>query len=182
MEKVKLKKCAINECKREFLPPNSLIKFCSYGCARKGAEIKAKQKEKKQAETGKIKQSNSKRLALIAAQLAFNAFIRERDKKEPCISCGKKLGETFHAGHYYSGGGHSSVLFDEYNVNGQCVECNINKAGNFIEYGVNLEQKIGVDQFELLRERAYEVKKWEIDELVKIRKEYVNKLNELKRK
>ena len=45
-------------------------------------------------------------------QVVFNAFIRERDKDLPCISCGRKLG--LQAGHYYPTQGYDGLRFDSF--------------------------------------------------------------------
>ena len=78
----------------------------------------------------------------------INKFIRNRDKDKPCISCGKYT--TLQAGHFYSAGKHSSVRFNEDNVNGQCLSCNFYKSGDLLNYRTNLIEKIGVDRFEKL--------------------------------
>ena len=179
----KKKKCKAEDCKTEFTPFNSLQKFCSFECTRKNAKQRTEKKEKERERTKTKTGENLRKLEMVKAVQAFNAFIRERDRKEPCICCGKPLGEFFHAGHFFSGGGHSAVMFDEYNVNGQRADCNTGHRAKMLEdYAIRLEKKIGIDKFELLRDRAYAVKKWTFDELQKIRKEYINKLSELKNK
>lgn len=76
----------------------------------------------------------------------FHKFIRNRDKNEPCISCGKYT--TLQAGHFYSAGNHPSVRFNEYNVNGQCKKCNYFLSGNLLPYRENLIEKIGQEKFD----------------------------------
>ena len=94
----------------------------------------------------------------------FNAWIRERDKDDGCISCGREID---HAGHYFSVGQHSALRFDEMNVNGQCAACNVFKHGNLIYYRQGLVRKYGELAVEELERKAIEnpVYKWSREEL-----------------
>ncbi len=78
----------------------------------------------------------------------FNSFIRERDKDEPCISCGKHT--TLQAGHFYSAGKHQNLRFNEDNCHGQCVKCNYYMSANLLKYRENLIKKIGFEGVERL--------------------------------
>jgi hypothetical protein len=49
-------------------------------------------------------------------------------------------------------------------------------SGNLIEYGINLEKLIGADEFTILREKAYQTRKFTRDELKEIIIIYKNKL------
>ena len=120
---------------------------------------------------------------LKIAQQTFNKFIRIRDKNEPCISCGKELKQgNIDAGHYYSSGGHSNVRFDEMNVFAQCSRpCNKDKSGDLINYGINLENKIGKEEFIMLRERAYETKRFTKEELIDLIALYKQKIKEIEK-
>ena len=80
---------------------------------------------------------------LREAQAAFNSFIRKRDEKLPCISCGRFHTGSYDAGHYRSVGAMSSLRFDETNCHKQCVPCNQFKSGNILEYRLGLIKKIG---------------------------------------
>ena len=97
-----------------------------------------------------MKDYSKKTLRLLKALATkhFNAFIRERDQDQPCISCGSRT--TLQAGHFYSGGHHSALRFNEDNVHGQCMRCNYYLSGNLNEYRKNLIKKIGVDRVEQL--------------------------------
>ena len=81
----------------------------------------------------------------------FNKFIRERDKDDGCISCGKQIDQ---AGHFYSAGKHPELRYHEFNVNGQETYCNKHLSGNLNEYRRNLEKKIGLDELKKLDETA----------------------------
>ena len=102
--------------------------------------------------------------------MAFNKWIRERDKYLGCISCGA---EVQHAGHYFSQGHFSSLRYDEANVNGQCLRCNNFMHGNLIRYRQGLVNKIGEERVLLLEAFSrHAVKKWSRDELNDIISKY----------
>lgn len=84
----------------------------------------------------------------------FNAFIRERDKDEPCISCGKYQVSGWHAGHYLSGGHHSGIRFNEFNVNKQCEQCNTHLHGNQAHYREGLVGKYGELKVKEIEDKA----------------------------
>lgn len=86
------------------------------------------------------------------AQKYFNAFIRKRDKGQPCISCGS--GTPSQASHLYSAGHYNALRFNEDNVHLACVRCNYFLAGNLIEYRKRLEKKIGKERLLALDEQA----------------------------
>lgn len=170
---MKQKKCRY--CKELFLPYTTLQKYCTnIDCLRVFvAELNSKEEKKRQKER-KEKLMNLQDYLKLAQQV-FNKYIRLRDIGELCISCGKEPKKA-NAGHYYSQGGHSNVRFDEFNVHLQCEHCNTFLSGNLIEYGINLEKKIGKEEFTILRERAYEVKKWSKQELLNLIEEYKTKI------
>lgn len=177
MERViKPKKCKV--CGVEFYPFRTTDVVCSEKHARELRQKKTLEK----IEKGKQRKTSERKAKLDLARITFNAYIRERDKGKPCICCGKPLGKDYQAGHYFSGGGHAAVLFDEDNVHAQRFDCNNDKAGNFVEYGVRLEERITPLGFELLRARAYEVKSWETEELDGVITYYRRKLKELREK
>ena len=104
------------------------------------------------------------------AQDIFNKWIRNRDKYERCISCG---GPVEQAGHYFSSGHFSALTFDEINVNGQDIRCNMFLNGNLIFYRMGLVKKYGEDAVRELEKRS-EVRtyKWSRTELEEIIKKY----------
>ena len=91
-------------------------------------------------------------------QKIFNAYIRERDKDKPCISCGKYVGKK-DAGHFYAVGGYSGLRFDEDNCHGECPYCNRYDESHLIGYAENLKIKIGDQDYQALKDRAAEYKK-----------------------
>lgn len=118
---------------------------------------------------------------LKETQVVFNAYIRERDKGKPCISCGNPKPKKVNAGHYYSSGGHKAVTFDESNVHLQCEHCNTFLSGNLIEYRKGLIERIGISEVERLEKVAQNERKYTREELREIKEKYKQKIKELKR-
>jgi len=112
----------------------------------------------------------------------FNTFIRERDKKNPCISCDKPAGQyKLTSGHFHPQGTYRSIALDEDNAHGQCwFNCNKNKHGNITEYRPRLIQKIGVERVEDLDARRNVLNKYSIPELIILKQEYKEKTRILK--
>jgi hypothetical protein len=96
-------------------------------------------------------------------QELVNKSIRIRDSKNGffvCISCGRTLPiEVMQAGHYYAVSGYDGLRFDEDNIHGECINCNMFDPSHSIHYGRNLEKKIGPKRLEALHRRAAEYKK-----------------------
>ena len=125
-------------CKKKdatFKPTCKLSYFCDIECALaygiankdKGEKIK-KAEERKELKKRKEALNDTIPIWTKKAQKAFNAFIRERDKNEPCISCGKlhppkqnsyRGNGTWDAGHYRSIGSCPELRFDENNCHKQ---------------------------------------------------------------
>lgn len=176
---IKQKKC--KSCDRKFALFNSLAQVCSVDCAIQYAKDNKVQERTRRALHNIAKEKIKTRSEhLKDAQTAFNAFIRERDKNEPCISCGRHHDGQYHAGHYRSVGACPELRFCELNVHKQCSVCNNHKSGNIVEYRINLVKKIGAEQVEWL-EGKHEPKKYTIEQIKDIRAKYQLKLKELKR-
>lgn len=189
----KMKKC--RQCGKEFEPMRSTAVACSYICAKlwvdaRNAKLKA-QKAKQEAKverqlTKERKEALKTRNDWIKeTQMAFNAYIRERDKDQTCICCGKPLGESqvggsYDAGHYRSTGSAPHLRFHEDNCHAQRKHCNNWKSGNAVDYRLGLIKRIGLQRVEAL-EANNEPAKWSIDELKAIKQHYKTKLKELKK-
>lgn len=104
----------------------------------------------------------------------FHLFIRNRDKDQPCISCGRYT--TLQAGHFFSAGLHPLLKFEEDNVNGQCLQCNYFNHGNEAMYAINLKKKLGAERFEQLNLKQAMGKrigfKWDRFSLIEIIEKY----------
>ena len=168
---------------------------CSYSCATEWVKArnqklkaqKAKQEAKVERQLTKERKEALKTRNdwIKETQVAFNAYIRERDKDQPCICCGKPLGESqvgggYDAGHYRSTGSAPHLRFHEDNCHAQRKHCNNWKAGNAVDYRLGLIKRIGLERVEAL-EANNEPAKWSIDELKAIREHYKTKLKELKK-
>lgn len=120
------------------------------------------------------------------AQSAFNGFIRERDRGQPCISCGTfrpggdPRGGQWDAGHYRSRGACPELRFTEENVARQCKKCNSFQSGNVQAFRLGLIERIGEDRVKWL-EGPHEPLHLTIDDLKEIKRTYRRKTRELKK-
>ena len=188
---IKSKTC--KACGTSFTPSRPLARACSVPCALSIGRAKT---EKAQASKAKVERAEHReKLKTVretlpvlkkAAQKEFNAWVRARDEKQPCISCGEpppdfsQLHAGRDAGHYRSIGSASHVRFNEDNCHAQCVRCNQYKSGNAVDYRIGLVNRIGLDAVEAL-ESINDVKKWTHDELRAIRATYSAKTKQLKK-
>ncbi len=183
----------------------TMQKTCSPYCAIQDAITKREKKEHREQE----KQLKSDRRELRARKVAlktksqwladvqnnsFNPFIRERDKDEPCISCGRYdyeikesfVGGKWDCGHYLSRGAYPELRFEEENAHKQCKSCN-GGSGKYVKknmtvqknYRINLIEKIGIDRV-LWIEGKHEPAKYQIDELIEKKKHYKQQLKLLR--
>lgn len=120
---------------------------------------------------------------LKSVEKVCHEFVRKRDKAKPCISCGTVWNSNFQAGHFYKAELFSNLKFNEYNINGQCQQCNLRKDGNINSYEINLPKRIGIDNFKKIQNLASVYKKenfkWDRNDLKKIRDYYKLKLKNL---
>jgi len=159
---------------------NGIETWCSVECGYQLARKKQAQAYK--AETRAMKKAllDVDRAHWIKkAQHACNAYIRERDKNEPCISCQRHHNGQYHAGHYIPSGRGSALRFDSRNIFKQCAPCNNHLSGNIREFRRNIVARLGADVVEYL-DANHEIKKWTIPELKDIEREYKAKLKEMK--
>lgn len=180
-----MRKCKNPECRKKYEPTKPLQTACSIPCALAIAAIAMEKKAKRlaieQRKEVRKKKMDVKPLSFFAkqAQSAFNAYIRERDKDDPCISCQRFHDGQYHAGHYFTVGAHPELRFNEDNCHKQCSVCNNHMSGNIEQYTPNLILKIGEVRFSALKEFK-KLPKLKRDDYEKIRDEYKNKLKELK--
>ena len=159
---------ACKHCGSQFAPQRPLQAVCSPICATR--LVKAAKKE--QAERDKARKEKIKTIHQLIreAQVVFNAWVRARDAKQPCISCGApapvdvKFQGGRDAGHYRSTGAASHLRFHPDNCHAQCVKCNQWKAGNVVDYRIRLIERIGLKRVEAL-ETDNQVRKWNAEDL-----------------
>ncbi len=175
-----MKTCKI--CADEYEPRNTLQQVCSVPCAI--ILQRGKAEKKKKTETRQMRREFNERdrsYQLQKAQEAFNAFIRERDKKMGCISCGTTSQSLrYDAGHYRTIGAHPELRFAEDNCHRQChYNCNINRSGNITDYRIGLVRRIGAGRVEWL-EQDHPPKNYTLNDLIEVKLRYRKKTKELK--
>lgn len=179
MKKTYPRKCLNKECKKKFMPMSSTQVVCSPLCGvayAKTVRVKDWKKEKKEWKE-KLKTRTDH---LNELQVIFNKFIRLRDAKLGCISCGAELKGKYDAGHLFSVGAYPALRFHEHNNNGQCVYCNQHCHGNVGEYMIRLPQRIGVENFEKLKELRITTLKLTLPEILEKKEYYKAKIKEIK--
>lgn len=183
--KQRTKKCKCG-CGDSFTPRNSLQIAATVDCAMKLAR---KQRESAERQVAKVarKATREARVKLKTrrdwmkdAQTAVNAYVRERDKDLPCISCGRFHEGQWHAGHYLSRGAHLELALEPRNIHRQCAPCNTHLSGNQVKFRLGLIARHGVELVDWL-EGPHEPKRYTIDELKAIRDEYRTRLRELQK-
>ena len=114
----------------------------------------------------------------------FSKFIKLRDgglEFFKCISCQKtKPLSQFNAGHYWSRR-YMSTRYDEKNVNGQCIYCNMHLSGNIQGYQIGLIKKYGeeiLQHLEIKKNNISNMGRFEFEVLIN---EYNDKIKILKK-
>lgn len=159
-KKPKAKRCSNPACGQSFTPQRIGQAVCGYACglAIKDVNIEKANKAMKIQDRNDTKvrreKLKSKGDYLREAQKVFNAWVRERDRGLPCISCGVNYPDSevnvWDAGHMRSVGASSSTRFNAFNVNKQCVRCNRYLSSNAINYRIGLAKKIGEERVDRL--------------------------------
>jgi len=193
---LKEKKCRI--CTFRFIPRATTQVVCSPGCA---LELNKQKKDKAfNAETRRRKQLLKTHGDHVkATQKIFNAYVRLRDKGQPCISCGRsdkevkktdgwKTGGAWDCGHFKTVGGFPELRFNSFNAHKQCKSCNAgsNKYAHktesvAAEYRVRLIDKLGLERVEWL-EGHHEQTNYTKADLVRLANIYKRKIKRLKDK
>lgn len=182
---MKLNKRKCKNCGAEFQKLTPLHCLCSPKCAI--AHSKTLEVKRERTEARISREERRERLLAIKpltkyaheAQSIFNQYIRERDEKLPCISCGKHHAGQYHAGHYRTRGSAGHLRFSEDNTHKQCAPCNNHLSGNIVNYRPRLIEKIGIERVEAL-ENNNQTHKWTKEELIEIKRIYKEKLKTLK--
>ena len=111
---------------------------------------------------------------------AFSKFIRTRDCLKTtgcpdwglCITCSRRYHiKLLQAGHFIPGR-HNANLFSEKGCHAQCYNCNINLRGNTLEYRRKIIEMYGDGYDEILEQEAREIKKYDINDLTNLEKQY----------
>lgn len=152
--------------------------------AKKQAKEKADRLKKAKVERAEIRRRKAEDKKLSEwhadAQTAVNAFVRVRDVGLPCCSCPAPWSPDFQAGHYRSRGAAKNLALDPRNIHGQCIQCNLHKHSNAVEYRIRLVERFGVAFVEAI-EADNNPRHYSIDDLKAIRAEFVAKTKQLKK-
>ncbi len=180
---MKPKKCKV--CKETFTPVQFAQAVCNYKCAMVHSKNLKVQKEQREWKANKaILRNNLKTLSDYEADAkkSFQKYIRMRDAKLPCISCGKLNATDWAGGHFYSAGMYSGLMFDERNCHKQCnSHCNKFLSGNLLEYRKGLIERYGADFVNELDRISNEKRnyKYSKEELIAKKMQYEIKIKEL---
>ena len=181
-----LKPKTCKSCKSVFTPIKQMQAVCDWRCAASYAESLRIKHETSEAKRVR-KETKQKLVAmrsipqLIAkAQVAFNAYIRWRDRNETCICCGmpygtNAVGGDFDCGHYRSRGATGHLRFNEDNAFGQRKYCNTYLSGNVQGMRSGIIKRIGLARVEAI-ENNNETVKWTREDLIGIEAFYKAKL------
>ncbi|KJZ41334.1 recombination protein NinG [Pseudomonas fluorescens] len=180
------KTCINEECRASFVPQRLGQKVCSPACGLATKDVNADKARKALADVGRKELRAAKERVkpkgqyMREAQTAFNAWVRERDAKLPCISCGRHHEGKYDAGHYRTVGSNPALRFEPLNCHRQCSPCNTHKSGDIVNYRIELLKRIGAELVEWL-EGKHEPKRYTIEDLKAITAEYRAKTRELRR-
>jgi len=181
-------KCKI--CREEFIKRSISHKVCSnVDCAlawieqERAKKLKKKQMADRKETKLKLDKLKTRSDYIKETQIAFNAYIRTRDRDKPCISCGvtlarEAIGGGFDCGHYRSVGSAPHLRFHFDNAHGQCKKCNRYGSGMGVDYRIGLIPRIGVDRVESV-EKNTAPGKWTIPELIEMKKKFQQMKKEL---
>jgi hypothetical protein len=185
------KKCKVRTCRAEFVPDQPFVEWCSPDCGaalalakiekQRQAAAKADRKDTQQ----KLEKFKRKADHVADCQKAFNAWVRFRDRFEPCIDCNRHsdgaalTGGDYDAGHYLSRGSHPHLRFDERNVFKQLKGCNRPGGTTAASFRAGVVARIGLAAVEAL-EADNEPRKYTVDQLVAMTAHYRKLLKDLK--
>lgn len=181
----KPKTCKNPACGVKFTPMQMGQKVCGWKCGLAIKDVnqerarKALAQVEKQAYRDAKEEVKTKGQYMREAQVAFNAWVRERDLSLPCISCGRHHQGKYDAGHYRTVKSNPAIRFEPVNCHKQCVPCNQHLSGNIVNYRIELRKRIGQDMLDWL-EGPHEPKRYTIEDLKQITAEYRLKLRQLK--
>lgn len=182
----KPKTCKNPACGASFVPQRLGQAVCSPRCGLAIKEVNQEKARKSLAEVGRKELRAAKERVkpkgqyMREAQAAFNAWVRERDAKLPCISCGRHHQGKYDAGHYRTVGSNPALRFEPLNCHKQCVPCNQHKSGDIVNYRINLVLRIGAEAVTWI-EGPHEPRKYTIEDLKAIKAKYRAKTRELKK-
>jgi len=167
--------------------------YCCIECLDEHTIAKRKAKDSKQKDAefkvmkDRVNSQGVKSKLMVSTQAAFNAFIRARDEKKGCVSCGTMKAVSggytgaggWDAGHYRSRGATPELRLNEDNCFRQCVKCNRDMSGNVVNMRIEILKRIGQERLDFI-EGPHNPNKYTPDDLKDIRQIYKIKLKQLK--
>lgn len=166
-------------CPNFFHPRSTMAVVCSPDCALKLVRLTKREAKADRVKTrARLDELRPLSYWTKQAQQAFNAWVRWRDREQPCISCGRHHAGKVNAGHFLSTGARPELRFVEVNCHLQCEPCNTHLAGNLIPYRAELIRRVGLETVEWL-EGPHEPKRYRADDLKAIRDDYRSRLKAL---
>jgi len=186
------RKCTV--CKDKFKQARPMQAVCGPVCAGAHARrVSEKQaavmaRADRVATKAALEKFKTKAQWIADLQRVFNAFIRERDRDQPCICCGKLFDEAdlltggqWDAGHYISRGAAAHLRFEENNVHKQLKGHNRPGGTTRAQFRAGMIARIGLAAVEAL-ESDQTPRHYTIDDLRTMKAEYAAKLRALKGK
>lgn len=176
-----MKKCM--SCGSKFQPYRSTEVVCSVSCAAEYGRTERAKKERKKArkrETTELRREHRQRSVgwwhneknTGSTAYWFHRYVRARDARDPCISCGKTDPlATYVASHYRSRGAAGHLRYHEDNCHKACSECNTHLSGNIGPYRIALVTKIGEARV-LEVEHNNEIKKFTVEDCRELRDKF----------
>lgn len=186
IDRARERKC--KSCLGKFRPCSTSHIVCSPKCAIDHARNQQERRLRKERQARRRltrEQLMTRRDWIKKVQVAFNRYVRLRDREKPCICCGRPLGvqrhgSTYDAGHYRSVGSTPYLRFNEDNCHAQLKVCNRFGAGRPVDYRIGLIARIGLERVEAL-EAEQTQRKYTIDELKEIHSRYTRLASEIAR-
>ena len=184
------RKCTV--CKEKFKQQRPMQAVCSPICAvAHGKKTAAKQaaaqvRADRVATKAALEKFKTRGEWIDDVQRVFNAYIRERDRDQPCICCGQFFdtkdtltGGQWDAGHYLSRGAAAHLRFHEDNVHRQLKGHNRPGGTTRAQFRAGMIDRIGLNRVELL-EADQTPRNYTIEDLKQLKATYAAKLRALK--
>jgi hypothetical protein len=153
--------------------------FCGIECATQwGKKAALSQREKAYRKETQQRRERLKTRGDYAkeAQQAVNRYIRIRDQRRGCISCGTTTAGQYHAGHYRTTKACPDLRFYTLQIWKQCAQCNAQLSGNIIPYRQALVGLLGAAKVEWI-EGPHKAKNYTVDDLKRIKRIFTKKAN-----
>jgi hypothetical protein len=153
--------------------------FCGLDCATewgKQAVITKREREHRQKQAEARDRLKTRSDWIRDAQKVVNEYIRLRDDKKPCISCGRHHQGQYHAGHFRTTKAAPNLRFYTLNIWKQCQPCNTHLSGNVTEYRIELCRRIGSERVEWI-ESQNQPRKYDVDYLKRLMSIFRRKIN-----